>query len=36
MFNKTGIFKIVLSKWYIVSKDANVVLIIMRPLETQS
>ena len=36
MFNKTGIFKIVLSKWYIVSKDANVVLIVMRPLKTKS
>ena len=35
MIYRTRIFKIVLSKWYIVSKDANVILIVMRPPKGQ-
>ena len=36
MIYRTRIFKIVLSKLYTVSKDANVILIVMRPPTAQS
>ena len=36
MIYKTQIFKIVLSKWDIVSEDTNVIMIVMRPPKTQS
>ena len=36
MIYRTRIFKIVLSKWYIVLKDANAILIVIRPPKTQS
>ena len=36
MIYRKRIFKIVLSKWRIVSKDANVVLIVMRPLQSKT
>ena len=34
--NRPDRFKIVLSKWYIVSKDVNVILIVMQPAKAQS
>ena len=33
---RTRIFQIVLSKWYTISKDTNVILIVMRSPKTQS
>ena len=36
MIYRTWIFKIVLSKWYIVSKDANVILIATSKAQSQN
>ena len=36
MIYKTRNFKIVLSKWYIASKDTNVILIVIRPPKARS
>ena len=36
MIYRIRIFEKVLSKWYIVAKDANVILVVMRLPKTQS